>query len=325
MNDLKRAVTALTALASFAALASSGTALAADPPPTTAPTTPATAPDAATPVTTPATPASDAAGPQPAAPGQDERADGAAESEEDPAVPGPDTSPSAIFKVMKAGPGPAATAPEPDINRIDDGRMGTHQTHWLLGLGLRQSFIASEGFDLFSENNALPQLSLHAGRVLYANGPLSFAALVDWDFGMVEADARGADTELVIHRLTVGGEGRFHVLRRLYAFGRIAPGALNAATKFSDRIAGVDRESSKWGLAADFSLGAAVEFAGDARGASSRPRGFFSAEGGYGWAQSTDLTYEPEGDTTPVRLQPLSLGELAVRGAFLRVSALITY
>jgi hypothetical protein len=203
--------------------------------------------------------------------------------------------------------------------------MGTHQTHWLFGLGLRHSFIASEGFDLFSENNALPQLSLHAGRVLYASGPLSLAALVAWDFGMVEADARGADTELVIHRLTVGGEGRFHILRRLYAFGRIAPGALNAATKFSDRIADVDRESSSWGLAADFSLGAAVEFAGDARGASSRPRGFFSAEGGYGWAQSTDLTYEPEGDTTPVRLQPLSLGELAVRGAFFRVSALITY
>jgi hypothetical protein len=239
--------------------------------------------------------------------------------------PHPDTSPSAVFKINTTGRSPFAPPPEPDINRIDDGRMGTHQTHWLFGVGLRESFIATDGFDLFSKNNALPQLSVHAGRVLYASGPLSLAALVSWDWGTVQAEARGADTELVINRFTMGGEGRFHILRRLYAFGRVAPGALNAATKFTDRIAGVDRTSSSWAFAADFSLGAAIEFAGDARGASSRPRGFFSAEGGYGWAQSTELSYEPEGETTPVRLQPLSLGELAVRGSFLRVSAVITY
>jgi hypothetical protein len=166
---------------------------------------------------------------------------------------------------------------------------------------------------------------VHAGRVIYASGPISIAALLAWDWGSVESDARGAKTALEVNRFTLGAEGRFHVLRRVYAFGRVAPGALNAATSFSDRIVGADRKVDGWGFATDLSLGAGFEFAGDARGASSRPRGFLVAEGGYGWAQSMDLVYEAAGDSNPVRLQPLDLGELAIRGGYFRLSAAITY
>jgi hypothetical protein len=141
----------------------------------------------------------------------------------------------------------------------------------------------------------------------------------------VDARARGAETGLSVHRITLGAEGRYHVLRRLYAFGRVAPGALNTATTFHDRVVGEDRELSSWGVAADFSGGAAFEFAGDARGKSQRPRGWIMADGGYGWAQSTKLDYEPNDIASPVRLQPLSLGELSVRGGFFRVSLAITY
>jgi hypothetical protein len=321
MNDSR---CAFGALALLGGLTTAGSALAADPPaPAPAPTTvTAPAPTNPAPAAAPAAaPAPDAATPAPAA--SDEKA--SPDSEEDAAVPAPSTSPSAIFKAREIGARPAAPPPVPDINSIDDGLMGSHQEHWLLGLGFRQTFVTNEGYDLFGETNALPQFSLYAGRTLYASGPLSFAALLAWDWGSTEADARGADTELVMNRVTLGGEGRFHILRRLYAFGRIAPGVLNAATTFRDRIVNADRETSSWAFAADFSLGAALEFAGDARGKSSRPRGFISADGGYGWAQSTKLDYEPEEQTSPVRLQPLSLGELALRGGFFRVSAIMTY
>jgi hypothetical protein len=324
MSDSRRAFSRLTFLA---ALTASGAALAAEPPATTpaAPAPPGAAP-AATDQPAPPPAASDTPATSPAPAGaadETEDDEGASpDSEEDVAVPPPNTTPSAIFKTP--APGPVAP-PRQDINRIDDGRMGTHQEHWQLGLGLRESFVTSAGFDLFNENDVLPQLSAHAGRVVYASGPFSIALLFAWDWGMVQSEARGADTELSIHRLTLGGEGRFHIVRRLYAFGRVAPGALHTATAFSDRIVQEDRELSSWGLATDLSLGAALEFAGDARGASSRPRGFLIAEGGYGWSQSTDLVYEPEGDTNPVRLQPLDLGELALRGGYFRLSAAITY
>ena len=61
------------------------------------------------------------------------------------------------------------------------------------------------------------------------------------------------------------------------------------------------------------------------RGKSRRPRGWVIADGGYGWAQSTKLDYDPKDIDSPVRLQPLSLGELGVRGAFFRVSLAVTY
>jgi hypothetical protein len=327
MSDSPRV---LSRLAFLAAVATTGSVLAAEPP-ATGPAAPATpAPPGAAPAAAPdpaaaPAPASDAPATKPAR--EDKDADGGddasiPDSEENAAVPPPDTSPSAIFKTRSPGPAPQ---PQRDINQIDDGRMGTHQEHWQLGLGLRESFVTNEGYDLFAENNALPQVSVHAGRVLYASGPISVAALLAWDWGSVESDARGAKTALEVNRFTVGAEGRFHVLRRVYAFGRVAPGALNAATSFSDRIVGADRKVDGWGFAADLSLGAGFEFAGDARGASSRPRGFLIAEGGYGWAQSMDLLYEAEGDTNPVRLQPLDLGELAIRGGYFRLSAVITY
>jgi hypothetical protein len=228
-----------------------------------------------------------------------------------------------------AGPAPSAEKPraaEVDAAHADDGRMGTHQVHWLVGVGLREGFIAHPGFDPFSSNNLLPQLSLDVGRVVYASGPFSLAVLLGFDWGSTKASARGADTELDVARITAGVEGRYHFWRRFYAFGRIAPGALNSQATLKDPVAAVDREANDWAFASDFSVGAAVEFAGEARGASSRPRGFVGVDGGYGFAQSKKLVFESNsGGTAPARLEPLALGELAVRGGFFRVNGTITF
>jgi hypothetical protein len=216
----------------------------------------------------------------------------------------------------------------PDVlHHPDDGRMGTHQEHWLFGIGLRESFIAHAGFDPFSTNNALPQFSVDAGRVLYASGPFSFAALALFDYGSVKATARGADTSLAVARVTAAAEGRYHFWRRFYVFGRIAPGALYSGATLKDPIAGVDQESNAWAFASDFSLGAAVEFAGEDRGASSRPRGWLGVDGGYGWAGASKLNLKNSGSdaNVPARLEPVALGDLAVRGGFFRVNGTITF
>jgi hypothetical protein len=205
--------------------------------------------------------------------------------------------------------------------------MGTHQEHWLVGIGLRENFVAHSGFDPFSTNNVLPQFSVDAGRVLFASGRLSFAALALFDYGSVKANARGLNTSLSVARITAAAEGRYHFWRRFYLFGRIAPGALYSGATLSDPIAGGDQQSNAWAFATDLSLGAAVEFAGEARGASNRPRGWLGLDGGYGWAQASKLAFEPSGDDAnrPARLEPVALGELAVRGGFFRVNGTITF
>jgi hypothetical protein len=223
---------------------------------------------------------------------------------------------------------PAQRPPQADLNHVDDGKMGTHQEHWFFGLGARETFVTGAAYDPFSSNNVLPQVSLAAGRAFYASGPLSFAALLGWDWGSTSAEARGADATLVVNRITLGAEGRYHVWRRFYAFGRVAPGALHSTATLKDGVVNVDRSANAWAFATDFSLGAAVEFAGEDRGASTRPRGWLGIDGGYAWAQATKLELKApsSGDpSAPARVEPLSLGELALRGGFLRLTATITY
>src|SRR5262249_46807392 len=157
-------------------------------------------------------------------------------------------------------------------NSIDDGQMGTHQTHWVVNLGWRVGFVSNAGLDPFSEDNSVPQLSLSAGRTLLADGNLSLVGLALWDWGALESSARGAKTSLGVNRITLGAEGRYHFFRRLYAFGRIAPGALNWSATLEDSVAGLNRTASAWSFAGDLSAGAAFEFAGDNRGHSTRPR-----------------------------------------------------
>jgi hypothetical protein len=129
-----------------------------------------------------------------------------------------------------------------------------------------------------------------------------------------------------VNRLSVGLEGRYHLFRRLYVFGRLAPGALRFDADILDGGADVRRESGGWLFSADLGAGAAFEVVGEPRGQSKRPRGFLLADGGYGWTTSSSLEFAPaEGEQAPARLQPLDLGELAFRGGYFRIAAAVTY
>lgn len=305
------------------------TALAAGEPPGAA-VPPAVKPAAAatdTPAPSPSATAPAATAPAAAATAAADADDDASahDSDASPAVPPADTSPPVMLQAKALSARPAAPE-QPDPNSLDDGKMGTHQTHWIVSIGWRQGFVGNSGLDPFSENNAVPQLSLSAGRTLLADGNLSLVGLVLWDWGMLESSARGAKTTLAVNRLTLGAEGRYHFVRRLYAFGRLAPGALNWSASLEDGVAGLNQTDSAWSFAGDLSAGAAFEFGGSDRGASTRPRAWIAFDGGYGWAGSSKVELKPENEgEAPVRAQPLALGELAVRGPFLRFSVTGTY
>jgi hypothetical protein len=323
---------ALSTFTFVTALSLSGLVLAADPP-TPAPGTPAApganpdAPATPTPLPPPVTPEPTTSEPRAPATTEAEVPDEADEedapdSDATPEAPSTKPSPAMLFLQSRR---PAVPAPETEAVP-DDGLMGTHQDHFHLDFGIRASFIPNEGYDLFSKDNDLTQISLSAGRTVFATGDTSFAASVLYDWGPSESEARGADTSLHVNRVSVGLEGRYHLFRRLYVFGRLAPGALRFDADLKDGGAGVVRESDGWLFSADLGGGAAFEVVGVARGMSKRPRGFLIADGGYGWTSSSSLEFMPaEGQQAPARLQPLELGELAFRGGYFRIAAAITY
>jgi hypothetical protein len=309
----------------LALLAGVTASAAAQRPPATneeapAPSAPAVVPAPAAPVPAPPTPATDEDDDD--KPPPNSRVNG---PDANPAAALPEVSPNAVVTTPRLAPRPA---PEPDLNQIDDGQRGTHQEHWLFGVGLRETFVTGKGYDPFSTDNVLPQVSLDLGRAFYANGPLSIAGLVAWDYGSTKATARQADTSLVVHRITAGAEGRYHLIRRLYVFGRIAPGALHSSATLRDQVAGIERESQAWVFTGDLLVGAAFEFAGDARGASTRPRAWVGADGGYSWSASSKVDFKDttgSGSQAPARLEPLRFDDLALRGGFFRLTATLTY
>ncbi len=214
-----------------------------------------------------------------------------------------------------------AGPPEPP----DDGRMGTHQSHWMGVLGVRTAFIGGPGFDPFADDDVLVQSSVGVGRTVIAVNDWSLFAAGLWDFGAREDSIRDQQTTLSVHRVAVGPEVRYHAARRLFAFGRVVPALLNAQAILADDATGASLEAHEWVFGLDASAGLALEVIGQATGASRQPRFWLIAEGGYGWSVPVDLALEPEGGGAPARLAALDLGELAVRGGMFRVAAALSF
>lgn len=193
-------------------------------------------------------------------------------------------------------------------------------------IGTRQAFIANPGLDAFARHNELGQASLSLSRVVLTRGRFAFAPGLAWDYGETSADVRGSASSLSVHRLSVPLEGRFSILPQLYAYARVAPGAVALSAEVKDTSAPGTLVRSAWLPSIDASAGATYRLftIADVR---NRPLDLWiAAEGGYGWTRSTDLVMTPDlADGDPRRTGGVDLGSIALRGAFVRAAVALTF
>ena len=202
---------------------------------------------------------------------------------------------------------------------------GTTHSFWQAQAGFRQTFVTDPGFDPFSKNNGLPQLSLGLSRTIVERGAWSFAPGVAWEYGQVQGTARDHETQLDTHRLSLMLEGRYHLFPWLYALARVAPGALHQAVQVRDPLAVAPLVASNWAFTVDASAGAAF-LLGPWTAQSSMPRFWLVAEGGYGVTRQSALVLHPDVAEGDARLTgDLNLGTLALSGAFVRAYVALTY
>jgi hypothetical protein len=295
--------------------------LAQGTPAPTEPANPWTAPSEPAPATSPS-PAT------PAPPPSDASTPPAAEDDEDavkPATP----APGLVYSSSQTGAAQArdqkrtdAETPEPD-----DGKLRHHQDHWVGTLGFRVAKISSEGFDPFADSDELAQFSVGLGRTIVTAGNLSLAGLFLYDVGGRSNEARGATTDLTVHRLTLGIEGRYHFIRQLFVFGRVAPGTIHSIAALEDVSTIVSNQSARnWVFATDLSAGAMFELTGfPGNQKKRRPNLWITFEGGYGIAGKSELSMTPDDDSGPERAEPIELGTLALNGPFMRGAFVLTY
>jgi len=204
--------------------------------------------------------------------------------------------------------------------------LGSHQPHVEASLGVRASKVSDAGFDPFANSDELVQVSLGVGGTVLRFQRLSLAAVGFWDYGERGSQARGAETSLDVHRLSVGPELRYHLLNPLYVFVHVLPAFAHSKASLDDSLTLAPRTAKHWAYGADFALGAAFEVYGMRSGESKQPRLWAIAEGGYGYLGSTKLRLEPEaGQGAPERTAPVDLGSLSLAGPYLRVSAAVSF
>lgn len=213
-----------------------------------------------------------------------------------------------------------AAAPDPEAEAL-----GTHQRHLRLELGARTQYVSSAGLDPFSENDAIPQLSLGASYAFWAHDKLSLAGVLGFDYSGWSAQARSADASLNLHRFALGPEARYHVLRVLAVTAKLAPTLTRQAAVLTTGV-GSDLKDVAWKAGFDATAGVAVEVFGFHSGKSRLPRLWLTGEGGYGWTASNDLVLRPDdaGDA-PQRFQPVNLEDLSLSGPLFRITAGVSF
>jgi hypothetical protein len=213
----------------------------------------------------------------------------------------------------------AAAAPA-----MDPRALGNHQKNVRLEIGARTQFVNSGGFDPFSTNDVLPQLSLGASFAFWKQDKLSLAAMAGFDYGGSEASLRSDRASLDVRRFTLAPEARYHVLRILAVTARVGPTLTREAAEVQGPLGTMLKTGWKFGF--DATAGAALELWGYENGASAKPRLWLMGEGGYGWTAPMNLTFKPEDSSNvPQRLTALDLGELSLAGPLFRITAGVSF
>ena len=204
--------------------------------------------------------------------------------------------------------------------------LGSHQPHVEALLGARVSKVASRGYDPFAGSDELVQLSLGLGATAIRLDRFSLAGVGFWDYGGHSSHARGEATQLVVQRLTVGPELRYHVLLPLYLFVHALPAFAFSDASLDDTVARATRSARHWSYGVDAAAGAAFELYGKRSGDSSQARLWAIAEGGYGYLGSTHLALTPAADAgAPQRTAAVDLGQLTLAGPYARVSVAVSF
>jgi hypothetical protein len=192
---------------------------------------------------------------------------------------------------------------------------------WLVGVGTRAGWIADEGYDPFATTDTLAQIHLAGTRTLLVRRNASLAAGIAWEYGERSANARGARSELGVHRLGALLQGRYHLDRDLFALVGVGPHALHLSASLDEQSAPAKLEDGRWGFGLDATGGVAWNVPRSLGAPNTLPEMWISGELGYGWATRRDLVLRPALEQSDPRSNTaLALGSLALRGVMMRIA-----
>jgi len=156
---------------------------------------------------------------------------------------------------------PPVATPTPVADRpaAEPPRAGTPRYDLIkVGGGMRFDYVGGSAFDSFADSNLLPNLSLDATYPVLVQGKVAIGAGLGYTVGGRDESLRGMKTSLLVHRLQVPIEGRYHFVPGVFGFIKAAPGAVALATSLQDPSSPSTLSDTAWAFSVDASVGAGI-------------------------------------------------------------------
>jgi hypothetical protein len=160
---------------------------------------------------------------------------------------------------------------------------------WQVSAGVRASLVRGAGFDPFSTNDVLSQISLTATRAFSTGPRLASVVGLLFEDGDAASVARGDSTRLTLVRVGLLLEERFAPRPWGYAFVRVAPAWLKGSAALGESASPAPLETSFSTFGVDASAGIAGRL---------NPRShvvglWLVADAGYGWVPAQHMSFSP--------------------------------
>lgn len=204
-----------------------------------------------------------------------------------------------------------------------------HMNHVDVSGGFRVVGTGSEGLEPFLVDPVLADVYVRAGMAFAVADRIALAPHLELGGASTSATVRGMSSELDKTHLSLGLEGRYHFIHRMFGYVRVAPGLeFVTASIGDDGDSGVlvndNKRPGSVAFQLDAAVGASIRLFGSDDGRKRNPRLWAFAEGGYRASTDHKLNMVIDSDG-PRRAVPIELSPLDFSGGFFSAGLMASF
>lgn len=204
-----------------------------------------------------------------------------------------------------------------------------HLNHIDVSAGFRVVGTPDDGLQPFLVDPVLADVFVRGGMAFAVTDRIAFAPHLELGAAGTSATVREMSSELDKVHLSLGLEGRYHFIHRMFGYARVAPGLEFVSARIGSATeSGVLVNDDKWpgsvAFQLDAAVGASLRLFGPDDGRERNPRLWAFAEGGYRVSGAHTLSMVIEGDG-PRRAVPIELSPLDFSGGFFSTGLMASF
>lgn len=204
-----------------------------------------------------------------------------------------------------------------------------HVNHVDVSGGFRVVGTPSDGLQPFLADPVLVDVYVRGGMAFAVTDRIAIAPHLELGTASTSATVRGMSSQLDKAHLSLGLEGRYHFIHRMFGYVRVAPGLEFVSASIGDEgdsgvLVNDDKAPGSVAFQLDAALGASLRLFGSDDGRKRNPRLWVFAEGGYRASGDHTLSMVIDGGG-PRRAVPVELTPLDFSGGFFSTGLMASF